>query len=68
MKEEPKVEEEKIVNKITLNTSEINSNINTKEIKEINTENTCHKKEENKNRKKQKDFFLYRFRLQIWKY
>ena len=44
---------------MTLNIPEINSNINPKEIKEINTENTFHKKEENKNRKKQKDFFLY---------
>jgi len=60
IKEEPKVEEEKIDNKIILNTSEIKSNININtNIKEINTENTDHKKEENKNRKKHKEFFLY---------
>ena len=60
IKEEPKVEEEKIVNKITLNTSEIKSNININtNIKEINIENIDHKKEENKNRKKHKEFFLY---------
>ena len=59
LKEEPKIEEDNTDNKMTLNTPEISSNNNQKEIKEINTENTCHKKEENKNRKKQKDFFLY---------
>ena len=58
-KDEIKEDKKNINNNIIINKSEINLNISINEKKEINSENSEFIKEENKNKKKHKDFFLY---------